>query len=487
MRCLALVFKVGFKGEIMAKKYGCCMIYENRSGHPAKEIMDDLLRNKRVKNIFPNQDEKKPVTATPPNILENSKKYAIFLSESDRLQYGNALQKDIRGAAALTKENSSKKILYTILDGDSDDIIVNDVKTMLEEEGVPTKRMQYLEDYDPKKLERYISSKTSTKGVAKAPSIFVLLLLIGYVLEQYLDVTQKFISLFYPYWITFKEWISNSHIIPIKTNSSLITGTVTAVPVLIIWLYLSHKENTSKDPFFWLNLRRCITLLLLLVVAVVHRSAALHESENEVSDKPVIIDFERSAVINLYGESGKILVPVKDFLDPSGEFWIEENGKEVFGSEFDKDFQHHMKDCPPLQEGHSYTVGWDLDITKAGKKDFCHYSGVPVVVEMEFHPEDTDFQDITKSQLRKIAERYDISFSEEFAIYSENGFEPLEIDIEDAREEERIFTVDIGIVCFRLKDAQKEETIVFGIDPENHESIDQFIPSGHVPVAIEFK
>ena len=113
----------------MANQYECCMIYENRRGNPARVMIEEIRNRKTVKSIYPS--DKADIGKTPDAVLNNSKKYAIFLTKDDDFNSARGFYKNIKSAASLTKNNNKKAILYTILDGDQDSDSVLNVKEML--------------------------------------------------------------------------------------------------------------------------------------------------------------------------------------------------------------------------------------------------------------------------------------------------------------------------------------------------------------------
>lgn len=470
----------------MAKKYECCMIYENKPGNPARDKIEELRSRKTVKSIYP--EKKKPIGRTPQDVLENSKKYAIFLSESDNFN-GNAFHKDIEGAATFTKADSAKEILYTILDGDRDADIVQDVEIMLDD--VPDKQVRYLREYDPQKMEKFILKK-APKGTAKAIMIGLVAVLLSISccnLENYVGFIHAMLVGISSVWNSIADLFESQNVIPyISSTPSVIpvvTGTITAVPIPIIWLILLHRENVSEKPLFWLNLRRFIILLLLLFLPAVHKSATLNE--NVAITEEMVVNFGRPAVIDLHGYTEEILVPLNGVMEPSGEFKIEECGNEIFITEFDKSVQKHLKDCPPLNEGHYYQASWNSDIANSGHMNFNYHPGEAVIVKIEAKPDLTDFQRVSKAQLRQMAEYCGIEFSNEFVMYSADEFGKLRMDIADISESDGVFSVDIGVVCFRLKDRDSESTIIFELGPDDYTELkNHSIPSGHAAVTLEF-
>ena len=465
------------------------MLYDNRKGHPVVAEIEKLIKKKKVKNIFPNFQEKKPVMETPQEILENSKKYAIFLCESDNFN-GNAFSSDIDRAARLTRNNAKKKILYTVLDGDKNAPIVREVKERLDD--IPDKQVSYLRKYSPEKMEKFIL-QGSPKGRAKRFFLFIAaVILLGMIvcrLESKISIIHEFISWFSPFGVAVANWKERLIEAPVVSNlpvsRSVIEGTITTLPVIIIWMILLHREKVSEDPLFWLTWRRRIMLLVVMILLVVNKSASLAEGIDVNSD--IVVDFERVVVTNLLGNSESILVPIEGVLEPSGRITLEENGQVIFYSNGNGPLMNQLKGCPPLQEGHNYTIHWETDITEAGQKKFCYHKGEPVVIELESDPTFTDFQSITKAQLRSMVESCGIEFSDEFVIYTENNSETIEINIKDMKDSDKVFTVDIGMVCLRLKCGEKEDTILFELSTDNYTVLgNRPIPSGHVAVNIEF-
>lgn len=474
----------------MGQYYECCMIYDNRRGNPAADKIEEIRERKVVKNIYPSSKKDIPILKIDKQILDNSKKYAIFLSKFDDFSNNRAFYSNIERAALLTREYPKKELLYTILDGDKNEDIVQKVEDKLQD--IPSKQVRYLRKYGPEKVEKFVLKKAPKGYIKKGTkmSMLVLAWTIFCILGERIVLIHDLISLFSPVWEAIFNWVNNLLNVAgnpeVQQITPLVTGVITSAPISVAWLILLYVENKSEDPLFWLNIRRFITSLLLLMMVVVHKSATLEE--NIPMENKVVFDFERVAVVNLSGKSETILVPINDVLKPSGEFWLEENGKEVFRTEVNESLQKQWKDCPSLQEGHSYDAHWNFDIIESGQKAFDYHEGQPIVIEIESSSEYSDFQPITKALLRNIAESYGIKFTEQFKMYSENGMEPIDINIGDTEEEECIFNTDIGMVCLRLKDVYTEKIILFGIGPNDYTELkNKAIPSGHVAVTVEFE
>lgn len=475
----------------MSKKYACCMIYNNVPGNPARKKLEELRERKKCKNIYPG--DRKEIGATSKEVLENSKKYAILIGSSKENLDGNAFGRDIRNAAQYTQNDSKKKILYTILDGNKDAKIVDDVKSLLDK--VPDKQVQYLKKYGPEKMERFILKKSSKRCVLSFFILVCVIMVIACVFlplaVEHIDIVRIWLSQLTSIWDGLVEWLNTKQVLHVSDNVDLesvtpyIAGTITVMPIPIIWAFLMHRENVSADPLFWLRLRRIMVLLLLLMILAFHKSAGMKEVSTNVS--PVSMDFERIALTNLWGNSDSIYISVNEIFEPSGKISIEEDGEKVYISQGDKSFYDHVKDCPPLQEGHSYTVKWDLDIVEDGFIKFEHLDGKDVIICLDSVPELTDFRDITKEQFEDMTEYCGIDFSDKFKIYSDNNLEEIMIDLADADDSDIIFRLDIGLICLKLKDGHNEQVIVFELSPDNYTVMGKSqIPPGHATVTIEF-
>ena len=259
----------------MAKQYECCMIYENRRGNPAREKIAELRNRKTVKNIYPS--EKPDIGKTPDDVLKNSKKYAVFLTEDDDFNPARAFCQNIERAASLTRDSRKKKILYTILDGDRDAEAVLNVKDMLE--GIPPKRQIYLKKYTPEKMEKYILGETPAVKIRVVAvwliSAFLLASGLSIAFKNDINFIQKAItwgSNFFSHSIGVLGDLLDLNVNPdssdLITVNSPVTGVILATPIPIIWLALLQRETRSVNPLFWMNLRRYITLFLLLFYAM---------------------------------------------------------------------------------------------------------------------------------------------------------------------------------------------------------------------------
>ena len=74
-------------------------------------------------------------------------------------------------------------------------------------------------------------------------------------------------------------------------------------------------------------------------------------------------------------------------------------------------------------------------------------------------------------------------------IYSDNDKEPVVVDLTGTNNKDVLFSADIGMICFLLKQDNQEVAVVFtasGSDIRSESLEEERIPDGSVPVTLEF-
>lgn len=445
----------------MPKKYKCCLIYDNNTNNSISGIeSEDVIKKLKRKKIYP--DERKGMTTTKKEVLNNSKKYAILIkSEKDKMRKDGNFYKDIENVAECAESNS-KQILYTMLNGNNKNAqIVKDVEELLED--VPKVQKQYI-PYSLDKLIKFID-KSSTQGILIARGkrfsvigiVFVCILTFWDKLEiltKFLQALASALNATNGFFAQIFEKIFHVSTETAAASSSGATVVISVTIILMTEIILKRKERKSTDPLFWLELRRWVILIMLLLATATYEGKYLIENGNPGCTQIVTPHFtlHQRVVDNIWNNDEKMYIPIHDEIDLDGRISIRSDEDEVYSSEGEKKFAEHMSECSGLKEG-KYVMSWDFDMIEDGEKEFLisqDEAEIEICVDLESMY--IDFRGITRETLEDIAEEVGAEMTEHFNIYTEENAEPVLVDIRKADDDDVIFKMDAHAVYLKMEE-----------------------------------
>lgn len=468
----------------MGNRYKYCILFQNESdacGYENSEKRINMVLNANTDQISE-------------EIIENSANFVIVLNGNIR-GLSERFRRNIEEIAENASETGKKRVLYTIEGGTSKSANIQKVRTILKTYNVKKSKSQYIRNYTIKKILSYMKASTPIKEIIAL--IGGALSEIAYQISNLSETLGKILwygSLIWGAITGFVSYILSLFGVELSGQSiQNISAVLAAVPVPVVWVILKRTEYVSPNPLKWVRIRRGVIFLCAFLLADIYAGAFTSHTSAPV------FDFERLSVEDIKGSEDNIYVRVNDIFEPDGEIWIESEGDRIYSSAHDRTeeqkqdntFSGHMINCPELTDGETYTLGWDLDTVEKGQTEFVYHKGEPVEIYLESVPGLKNFCNMTKEKLLEAMtmKKTGVSMTKTMKIYSDNNKEPVVVDLTGTNNKDVLFSADIGMICFLLKQDSREVAVVFtasGSDIRSEPLEEARIPDGSVPVTLEF-
>lgn len=468
----------------MGSRYKYCILFQNESDALGYEDS-----GKRINMALNASTE-----LISEEIIENSANFVIVLNE-DTGNLSQSFRRNIEKIAENASDIGKKRVLYTIEGGRPKSSNIQEVQRILKKYNVKKSKSQYIKNYSIKKILNYTKANSPIKEIIGPISGAILD--VAYNLSNLNDNLEKLLwygSLIWGAITSFVSYVPSFLGVELSGQSiQYISAVLAAVPVPAIWVILKRTEYVSQNPLKWVRIRRGVIFLCVFLLTDIYAGA--FKSDTSVP----VFDFERLSVEDIKGSEDNIYVRVNDIFEPDGEIWIESEGERIYSSAHDRTeeqkqdntFAGHMINCPELTDGETYTLGWNLDTVEDGQTEFVYHPEEPVVVYLESVPDLKNFCNMTKEKLLEAmtTKKTGVSMTKTMKIYSDNDKEPVVVDLTGTNNKDVLFSADIGMICFLLKQDNQEVAVVFtasGSDIRSESLEEERIPDGSVPVTLEF-